>query len=124
MDANVDITDAIIGSAIEVHRNVGPGLLESAYESCLCHELELRGIAFQRQLDMSISYKGLELEKAYRVDLLVMDQVVVELKVVDSLQLVHEAQLLTYMRFAQKRIGLLINFKTKLLKNGIKRMVI
>lgn len=124
MANDTDITEAIIGSAIEVHRSVGPGLLESAYETCLCHELELRKIPFRRQLEMPISYKGLELEKAYRIDLLVKERVVVELKAVDSLQSVHEAQLLTYMRFTEKQTGLLINFRAKLLKNGIKRMVL
>jgi len=95
---NSRITQEIIGAAIEVHKDVGPGLLESAYESCLCHELDLRGIPYKRQLDMPIVYKGLEIEKAYRIDILVKDAVVVELKVVDAILPVHEAQLLTYMR--------------------------
>lgn len=118
------ITQEIIGAAIEVHKDVGPGLLESAYESCLCHELDLRGIPYKRQLDMPVVYKGLEIEKAYRIDILVQESVVVELKVIDALLPVHEAQLLTYMRFSHKNLGLLINFRTKLLKEGVKRLVI
>ncbi|MDP0497218.1 MAG: GxxExxY protein [Verrucomicrobiota bacterium JB024] len=121
---NDDLTQAIVGAAIEVHRTMGPGLLESAYEACLCHELDLRSIPYQRQLDMPVAYKGLKLEKGYRIDLLVEDTVVVELKSVDALLPVHTAQLLTYMRFADKHVGLLINFRTKLLKDGIKRLVV
>ncbi len=112
-------TESIIGAAIEVHKQLGPGLLESAYEECLCHELHLRGIQFQRQLDLPVLYKGLKLDCGYRLDLLVEDTVVVE-----QLLPVHEAQLLTYLRLAAKPVGLLINFNVPLLKEGIRRRVL
>src|SRR5579885_1572199 len=106
-----EITGDVIGAAIEVHRSFGPGLLESAYERCLCRELELRGIVFRQQVSLPVEYKGLRLEEAYRIDLLVADVVVVELKCVDQLHPVHEAQLLTYLRLSGKKVGLLINFQ-------------
>jgi GxxExxY protein len=117
-------TDPIIGAAIEVHRQLGAGLLESTYEECLCHELHLRGIGFGRQLDLPVSYKGLQLDCGYRLDLLVENTVVVELKSVEQLLPIHEAQLLTYLRLAHKPVGLLINFNVPLLKDGIRRRVL
>ncbi|HKW27432.1 MAG TPA: GxxExxY protein [Terriglobales bacterium] len=117
-------TEPIIGAAIEVHKQIGPGLLESTYEECLCHELNLRGIQFQRQLDLPVLYKGLKLDCGYRLDLLVEDRVVVELKAVEQILPVHEAQLLTYLHLAHKPVGLLINFNVPLLKDGIRRRII
>lgn len=119
-----EITDKIIGAAIEVHRVLGPGLLESAYEECLCHELELRGLAFQRQVQLPVRYKEVLLNCGYRLDLVVAEAVVVELKAVERLEPVHESQLLTYLRLSQLRVGLLINFNVALLKQGIVRRVL
>jgi GxxExxY protein len=107
-----------------VHRQLGPGLLESAYEQCLCHELHLRGLAFQRQVELPIVYKGLKLDCGYRLDLIVENEVVVELKAIERLLPVHEAQLLTYLRLTGKRVGLLINFNVPLLTTGIIRRVL
>jgi GxxExxY protein len=117
-------TSSIIGAAIEVHRHLGPGLLESAYEECLCHELHLRGISFRRQIDLPVEYKGLKLDCGYRLDLIVNEEVVVELKCVEKVLPVHEAQLLTYMQLTAKRVGLLINFNVPLLTRGITRRVL
>jgi GxxExxY protein len=117
-------TSAVIGAALEVHRQLGPGLLESAYEECLCHELHVRGQAFRRQVDLPVSYKGIKLDCGYRVDLIVNDAVVVELKSVEQLLPVHEAQLLTYLRLTGKQVGLLINFNVPLLSQGIIRRVL
>jgi GxxExxY protein len=117
-------TSPIIGAAIEVHRILGPGLLESAYEECLCHELHLRGIDFRRQVDLPVEYKGLKLDCGYRLDLIVHEEVVVELKCVERVLPVHEAQLLTYMQLTGKRVGLLINFNVPLLTKGITRRVL
>ncbi len=118
------LTGEIIGSAIEVHRTLGPGLLESVYEECLCHELALRGIAFERQLPLPVVYKGVRLDCGYRIDLLVEDSVVVEVKAVREILPVHEAQLLTYLRLGGWRIGLLLNFNTPVLRHGVRRMVL
>ena len=118
-----DITEKIIGAAIEVHRTLGPGLLESAYETCLCRELQLRGLQYQRQLSLPVNYKGIALESGYRLDLLVENLVVVEIKAIEALQPVHEAQILTYMRLGGWCVGLLINFNVPLLKQGVKRFV-
>lgn len=118
------ITKAIIGAAMEVHKTLGPGLLESAYEACLCHELQLRGIKFQRQVDLPIIYKGLELDCGYRMDLVVEDAVVVELKAIEQIGPIHEAQLLTYLRLSGNRVALLINFNSSVLKDGIVRRVL
>jgi len=118
------ITEAIIGAAIEVHRALGPGLLESAYEECLCRELELRSIAFERQRPLPVEYKGLRLECGYRLDLLVSGLVVVEIKAVETLLPIHEAQLLTYMKLGGWKAGLLLNFHAAVLKQGIRRMVL
>jgi GxxExxY protein len=117
-------TSSIIGAAIEVHRHLGPGLLESAYEECLCHELHLRGLDFRRQVELPVLYKGLNLDCGYKIDLVVQDEVVLELKSVEKLLPVHQAQLLTYMKLANKRVGLLINFNVPLLTRGIIRRVL
>ncbi len=118
-----ELTDAIIGAAIEVHRHLGPGLLESAYEECLCYELSLAGLAFRRQVRVPVQYKGLKLDCDFRLDLLVEDSVIVELKTVDGLAPIHSAQLLTYLKATNKQLGLLINFNVPVLKSGIKRLV-
>ena len=118
-----EITEAVIGAAIEVHRALGPGLLESAYEECLCRELTLRRIPFERQVSLPVEYKGLRLDCGYRIDLLADSQVVVEIKAVEELVPVHEAQLLTYLKVGAWKVGLLINFNTALLKRGIRRLV-
>jgi GxxExxY protein len=118
------LTQEIIGAAIEVHRVLGPGLLESAYRRCLCHELRLRGLEFQIELALPVLYKGELLDCGYRLDLLVAQTVVIELKSVEKVLPVHEAQLLTYLRLSGKRVGLLINFNVPLLKDGIVRRVL
>jgi GxxExxY protein len=117
-------TGAIIAAAIEVHRALGPGLLESVYEECLCRELELRGMQFVRQLAIPVEYKGVRSECGYRIDILVQDEVVVEIKAVEAIHPVHEAQLLTYMKLSGKRVGLLINLCVPVLKDGIVRRVL
>lgn len=117
------ITDMIIGSAIEVHQTLGPGLLESVYESCLAYELVKAGCSVDRQKPLPVSYKGMELQEGFRLDLLVNDTVVVELKCVEKILPVHEAQLYTYLKLSGKHTGLLLNFYTKLLKDGIHRIV-
>jgi len=119
-----EITKKIIGCAIEVHRNLGPGLLESAYEECLAFELIKTGLNIKRQHPTPVVYKEIKLECGYRIDILVENSVVIELKVVDTVNPVHEAQILTYMKFANKTIGLLINFNVTILKNGIKRYIL
>jgi GxxExxY protein len=116
------LTERIIGAAIEVHRVTGPGLLESAYMECLCYELSRIGLEFRRQVQMPVSYKGLNLDCGYRLDLLVEDSVIVELKAVDHLLPVHSAQLLTYLRLSGRKIGLLMNFNERVLKDGLKRL--
>ena len=123
-DENNPISSAIIGAAIEVHKHLGPGLLESAYEQCMCHELALRKVSFSCQLSMPVEYKGVKLDCGYRLDLLVADQVIVELKAVDLVSDVHKAQLLTYLRLAKMKIGLLINFNVPYLRDGIVRLVL
>lgn len=115
------ITEKIIGCAIEVHRFLGPGLLESAYEECLAFELQKTGLNIERQKAVPVVYKEIKLDCGYRIDILVENKVVVELKTVDEFNPVHEAQILTYIKFAQKNIGLLINFNVTLLKDGIRR---
>ncbi len=121
---NQAVTEAIIGAAIEVHNALGPGLLESAYEACLAHELTLRGVPSLRQLDVPVMYKGQRVDCGFRIDMLVSDSVVVELKAVDKIIPIHEAQMLTYMKLSDKRIGLLINFNVRLLKDGITRRIL
>jgi GxxExxY protein len=114
----------LIGAAIEVHRALGPGLLESAYQACLCRELEVRQIPFARQVPVTIEYKGILVENAYKIDVVVADLVVAELKSVDGFEPVHEAQLLTYLRLTNRWLGLLINFNVPVLRNGIMRRVL
>ena len=116
-------TSPIIGAAIEVHRHLGPGLLESTYEECLCRELHLMGLAFRRQVPLPVIYKGLPLDCGYQIDLIVRDEVVVELKAVERILPVHQAQLLTYLKLAEKPVGLLINFNVPVLTQGITRRV-
>jgi len=118
------LTEKIIGAAIEVHRALGPGLLESAYEECLCHELHLSGIAFARQQPLAVVYKGVRLDCGYRLDVVVENRVIVELKTVDKILPIHEAQLLTYLRLGGIRTGLILNFNVPVLRQGIKRMVL
>ena len=118
------ITELIIGASIDVHRQLGPGLLESAYRECLYYELtKIVGLSVKREIPMPIIYKEIKLEQGYRMDLLVEDKVVIELKTVDFLTDVHKAQLLTYLKLGNYKIGLLINFNETLLKNGIKRII-
>jgi GxxExxY protein len=119
-----NITSAIIAAAIEVHKELGPGLLESAYEECLAYELSAIGLNVQRQKAVPVVYKDIKLDLGYRIDILVENAVVIELKTVDAFNPVHEAQILTYMKFSNKRVGLLLNFNVTLLKNGIKRYVL
>lgn len=118
------IAAAIVDSALTVHRRLGPGLLESVYEVCLFHELTKRSIATERQVGFPIQYEDLKIESGLRLDLLVDDRVVVEIKAVEKLAPVHQAQLLTYLKLTNKKLGLLINFNVPLIKDGIKRMVI
>lgn len=119
-----ELTHSIIGAAIEVHRTLGPGLLESAYEECLAHELALQRLLFERQKAVPVAYKGVKLECGYRIDLLVDGRVVVELKAVEVLAPIHDAILLTYLRLSGCKIGLLINFHVAVLKDGIRRRVL
>ena len=119
-----NISNEIIGCAIEVHRNLGPGLLESAYEECLVHELRHKGLNVQRQKPVPVIYKEIQLDLGYRLDLLVENSVIVELKSIDALAPIHEAQILTYMRFSKRKVGLLINFNVTVLKNGLKKYVL
>ena len=119
-----EITEAIIGAAIEVHREIGPGLLESAYSQCLCYELTLRRMPFELESSLPVRYKGMKLDCGYRLDMVVGGAVVVELKAVDHLTPLHEAQLLTYLRLGGWKAGLLINFNVPLLRDGIVRRVL
>lgn len=121
MDLNL-MTESIIGAAIQVHRALGPGLLESTYEVCLIHELGKRGLKVEKQVPIPVVYDTVRLDAGYRIDLLVEDEVIVELKAVDTLHPIHEAQLISYLKLSNKKIGLLINFNVKLLKNGVKRI--
>ena len=121
---NGDLSFNIIGAAIEVHRVLGPGLLESAYEESLCRELALRNIPFERQVPLPVEYKGVQLDCGYRLDVVVDCAVVVELKTVESLLPIHEAQLLTYLKLSRLQVGLLLNFNVALMKDGIKRLVL
>ncbi|RLC57360.1 MAG: GxxExxY protein [Candidatus Cloacimonadota bacterium] len=118
------LTDKIIKAAIEVHKNLGPGLLESAYEECLLFELIDLGLIVKQQVMIPINYKDITIKTKYRLDLLVDDKVILELKSVEKLMPIHEAQLITYLKLSGYRVGLLINFNEKLLKNGIKRRII
>ena len=119
-----ELTSQIIGAAIEVHRQLGPGLLESSYETCLAYELEMCGLQVERQMPLPIVYKDIRLDHGYRIDLLVNQQVVIELKVVEEVTAVHEAQMLSYLKFSGCEVGLLLNFNVTMLKNGgIRRFV-
>lgn len=118
------LTHQIIGAAIEVHRTLGPGLLETAYETCLAHELALRGLQAERQVDLPIHYKGHPIDAAYRIDLLVNREVVLEIKAAAALLPIHEAQLLTYLKLGGWQLGLLINFNVPVLKDGIRRLIL
>jgi GxxExxY protein len=124
MEERDPLSEAVIGAAIEVHHILGLGLLESVYQKCLAHELTLRGIEFRQQVQLPIVYKGTILDCTLFMDLMIGDQLVLELKTVDKLQPIHEAQLLTYLRLSQNRRGLLVNFNVPLLKDGLKRMVL
>jgi len=119
-----ELSNSVIGCAIEVHRNLGPGLLESAYEKCLAYELECSGINYALQVPVPIIYKGVSVDCGYRLDLLVDERLIVELKSVDKLSGIHQAQLLTYMKLAQVDTGLLFNFNVQMLKDGIQRFVL
>ena len=118
------ITQKIIGCAIEVHKNLGPGLLESAYEECLAFELNKTGLSIKRQIPAPVVYKDVKLECGYRIDILVENLVIIELKVVDEINPVHQAQILTYLKFSNMKFGLLINFNVTILKNGIRRFIL
>ncbi len=118
-----ELTGQILGAAIEVHKQLGPGLLESTYQVCLCHELELRGISFECQKPLPLEYNGIKLECGYRIDLLVAGLVIVEIKSVEALAPIHEAQLLTYLKLTGIKVGFLINFNVVVLKQGIRRLV-
>ena len=119
-----ELTYEIIGASMEVHKLLGPGLLESAYRECLCRELSLRGVSFRKECGVPMQYKGIRLDCGYRVDLLVADLVVVEIKAIEALAPVHDAQLLTYLRVGGWKVGLLINFNVAVLKDGIRRRIL
>ena len=122
MDIN-ELTHAIVGAAIEVHRALGPGLLESAYEECLCHELRLREIVYERQKPLAINYKQVRLDCGYRLDLVVEDKVILELKSCERIEDIHKAQLLTYLKLSGLQLGLILNFNVPIMKEGIVRVV-
>jgi GxxExxY protein len=122
MDEN-RISNVVIGAAIEVHRLLGPGLLESVYQQSLSRELTLRGIDHVLELPLSASYKGVEFETAYRLDMLVLNKVIIELKVVENIKTVHEAQLLSYLKLSGRRLGIILNFNVPVMRNGIRRVV-
>ena len=119
-----ELTETAIGCAIEVHRALGPGLLESAYEICLCRELSLRGTSFERQVAIPVKYKGVKLDCGYRADLIVGGKILVEIKAVDQLAPIHEAQLLSYPKLSGLKVGLLINFNERMLTHGVRRKVL
>jgi GxxExxY protein len=122
MDIN-ELSSKIIGAAIEVHKALGPGLLESAYEECMCHELRLRGISFERQKPVPIVFKGKELDCGYRLDIVVENAIILELKSCENIQPIHRAQLLTYLKLTTLQLELLLNFNTAFIKDGIVRIV-
>lgn len=119
-----ELTEKVIGAAIEVHKHLGPGLLESAYEACLCHEFQIRGLSFQRQVALPLDYKGLHVPSAFRLDLVVEDRIIVELKSQEGTLPVHESQLMTYLKLTGMRVGLLLNFNVPTMKDGITRRVL
>lgn len=118
-----DLSGKIIGAAIEVHKFLGAGLLEKTYEECLCIELEIIGLKYERQVMLPIDYKGTLIENAYRIDILVEDKIVVELKAIEKIDKIHKAQLLTYLKLSKKELGLLINFNVEVLVSGISRVI-
>jgi GxxExxY protein len=118
-----DLTQRVIGACIEVHRAMGPGLLESVYEACLCYELAEMRLPFERQKPMPLIYKGIRLDCGYRLDIVVENRLILELKAVETLLPIHQAQLLTYLKLSNRSLGLLINFNVPVLKNGLKRIV-
>lgn len=118
---DAELSEDVIGACVEVHRTVGPGLLESAYHVCLAHELSLRGLDFEREKSLAIRYKGVELDQGYRLDFVVKERLVLELKAVEQLLPIHEAQIITYLRLATLPVGLLINFHAATLKAGLRR---
>lgn len=118
-----DLSRKIIGAAIEVHKFLGAGLLEKTYEECLCVELEKIGLKYERQVILPINYKGILIENAYRIDILVEDKIIIELKAVEKVEKIHKAQLLTYLKLSEKELGLLINFNVEVLVNGISRVI-
>jgi len=117
------VSERVIGAAIEVHRQLGPGLLESSYQLCLCRELELRGIAYQSQAHLPLEYKGIQIGEGYVIDLLIEDNLIVEIKSVDKLLPIHSSQLMTYMRLLRVSAGLLINFNVQTLLQGLRRIL-
>ena len=119
-----ELTERVIGLAIEVHRLTGPGMLESVYETCLCHELEQAGIAFQRQAGIPVTYKGVQFDEGFRADILVHRQLIIEIKAVANILPAHDAQVLTYLCMSGLRLGLLFNFHARLLKDGLRRFVV
>ena len=122
MDINT-LSSKVIGAAIEVHKVLGPGLLESAYEECICHELNIRGVPFERQKPLPLVYKGRSLDCGYRLDLVVENKIVVELKSCNNIEPIHQAQLLTYLKLSGLKLGLLLNFNVPVMRDGIVRIV-
>jgi len=119
-----ELSEAIIGAAIEVHRATGPGLLESAYQNFLAHEFTLRGIAFEKEVPLPVVYKGVKINCGYRMDFVIEDRIVLEVKAVEKLIAIHEAQLLTYLKLSGKRVGLMINFNSAVIRNSLIRRVL
>lgn len=119
-----DLTERVIGLAIDVHRHLGPGLLESAYEECLCFELAQAGIEHRRQVPLPVIYKDVRLECGYRIDIVVRQEVIIEVKAIERILPVHDAQILTYLRLSGLKVGLLLNFNSVVLKNGLRRFVL
>jgi len=119
-----ELTEQILGAVIEVHKVLGPGLMESAYEECLCHELNLRSLRFERQITVPVSYKGVNLDCGYKLDLLIQNKVILELKCVERISSIHETQLLTYIKLLNKPVGFIINFNVPVMKAGIVRKVL
>ena len=122
MDIN-ELSSKIIGAAIEVHKTLGPGLLESAYEECLCHEFGLRGLSNARQKPLPVTYKGIELDCGYRLDIVVENLIILELKSSEKIEPIHKAQLLTYLKLSDLHLGLILNFNVPFMKDGIVRIV-
>jgi len=118
-----ELSNKVIGAAIEVHKEIGPGLLESAYEECLCHELKLRNIKFERQKPLSVVYKDIKLDCGYRLDVVVENEIILELKSCERIEEIHKAQLLTYLKLSGVKLGFILNFNVPIMKNGIVRMV-